>query len=399
MDEEHEENQRPLGCFAFLRRLLRLFKKKKSKKTKDKNHDKENMKVKSREEEEEGEKKNDEQENEGGVRTEDVEDDGQFLRRHVAFLTREQLHSLGDGRPLGEGAYGSVKQLTYHGTEAVVKELLDDSEPEQLLKEARVLAELDGAGGVPRLLAVCQTPPALVQEFLGQTYNKYLVKCSVRLFLRSLDGICHQLRQVHAKGFVHNDLKMNNITFTGAVGNPEFHIIDFGVACRVGEALVEEPLDLTERKAKEANKKAKQAIRGDTIEDFLASLGKGQQFKKGEDTKPCAEDSEDEAAWMAPEVLAGEQVLPSGDVYSFGYLLECLTEDCRQNSQENNCLVEEPQSTFLGAPLMRLSHLCTQWDPRRRPSLAQVSQAVEALAEHLSARQLAARLHFQDDDE
>jgi len=59
--------------------------------------------------------------------------------------------------------------------------------------------------------------------------------CSAGGFLNSLISISQRLGDVHAKGIVHNDLKVNNITFTGSVCEPVFHIIDFGWACRLGQ--------------------------------------------------------------------------------------------------------------------------------------------------------------------
>ena len=82
-------------------------------------------------------------------------DDVQFLRRHVLFMKQQQLRNLETGRLLGVGGFGSVRKVVYEGTEAVVKELLDADALLPLVREARLLVELNGAGGVPRLLAVC----------------------------------------------------------------------------------------------------------------------------------------------------------------------------------------------------------------------------------------------------
>ncbi|KAK8399446.1 hypothetical protein O3P69_003497 [Scylla paramamosain] len=317
------------------------------------------------------------------------EDDEELLRRHVPFLTEEQLRSLGRGRRLGVGGFGSVRQLQYEGNQAVVKELLRAGDLASLLREARVLVDLNGAGGVPRLLALCLAPLAMVQEFLGHTYDYYLGGCSVEQFLKSLINICHRLEEVHAKGYVHNDIKFNNITFIGTTSEPEFHIIDFGMACHVGETLFKWARDLTDREARAARKKAKHAICGDTIEKFLSSLdGKAA----GEDNEDDDTDDDDDYAkertpWMAPEVLGGKPVLPSGDVYSLGYLMELL--------------MQSSPLTFLARPLRRLSHLCTSWEPSPRPSLPQVAEGVTKLLQHLTAAQLATKFgtHGKSKDE
>ena len=298
-----------------------------------------------------------EEENAYKFQNENVEE---FLGRHVLFMTEEQLHSLGTGRPLGEGGFGSVKQVMYDGSDVIVKELLDDEELEPLFKEARVMVELDGAGGVPQLKAVCPSPPALVQEFVGKTYAKLLAKCSVGEFLKSLISITERLGEVHAKGYVHNDLKIDNVTFSGSVCEPVFHIIDLGWACRVGQVVVDEEKAQRVKEMREEKKKAKYILNLDS-----------------------SNDSDEMAQWMAPEVLGGGPVLPSGDVYSFGFLLDCVLMDTEQ--------------TFLKEPLKKLQDLCTVCEPSGRLTLTQVAQGIMDLSEHLTPEQRSQTFTFEED--
>jgi len=161
-------------------------------------------------------------------------DDFQFLRRRISFLTQEEMTDLEHGSLLGCGGHGSVRQVLYEGREAVVKEFRDPDALLPLMREARFMAELGGAGGVPRILAVCVNPAAIVQEFVGETYDKFLHRCSVDGLLDSLVSVSRRLGEMHDGGVVHNDLKIDNITFSGSVGKPTYHIIDLGWACRVG---------------------------------------------------------------------------------------------------------------------------------------------------------------------
>ncbi|KAG0718281.1 hypothetical protein GWK47_052731 [Chionoecetes opilio] len=93
-----------------------------------------------------------------------------------------------------------------------------------------------GPGGAPRLLVASLHPPAMVMELVGVSiYHDYVWLCSVQDFLASLVSIAQRLGEIHATGIVHNDIKSDNITFSGTVAKPVFHIIDFGVACRVGQ--------------------------------------------------------------------------------------------------------------------------------------------------------------------
>ncbi|KAG0716607.1 hypothetical protein GWK47_009244 [Chionoecetes opilio] len=116
-------------------------------------------------------------------------------------------------RPRRDGGYGAVWQVAYKGKDAVVKKFKYDADRKIMLQETRVMLDLEGAGGAPRLLAVCQKPLALVQEFVGKTYDHYFKACSIHGLLNSLASICQRLNEVHAKGFVHNDSKANNITY------------------------------------------------------------------------------------------------------------------------------------------------------------------------------------------
>ena len=297
-----------------------------------------------------------------------VEDDAEFVCSRVFILTQHQLHNLGTGHLLGVGGYGSARHLLYDGSEAVVKELLEDKLV-SLFKEARVLLELNGAAGVPRLLAVCLSPPALVQEFVGHTYDEFLRKCSVEGFVKSLITISERLEEIHAKDIVHNDLKMNNITFTGTVCEPVFHIIDFGLACRIGQVLIKDKKE--GRKAKANANLAIQTMNNDfwsNSDDDVIYENKDDDF-----TYDKNEEDSEELAWIAPEVMGGRQVFSSGDVYSFGFLVDHL-------------LIGNEQ-TFLTAPLRKISDLCTVWESMRRPPLTKVTHVIVLLHQKLTPEQ------------
>ncbi|KAK8375336.1 hypothetical protein O3P69_008301 [Scylla paramamosain] len=266
----------------------------------------------------------------------------EVIRCQVPVLTKAELHGLGGGLLLGVGGFGSVRLVGQeNGAPAVVKELLQTDQLLPVLKEATFLLQLGGAGGAPRLLGVCQAPPALVQEFVGQTYDTYLEVCSVKGFLESLQAVCQCLEEVHAKGIVHNDLKWNNITFSGSVNAPRFHIIDFGWASSSGSVVVERE-------------------EGQSDEDSFIEEDEGSHSRQ--------------APWMAPEVFGGGRVFPSGDVYSLGFLMGCLMDRCPHD--------------FLTGPLRSLSRSCTARDASRRPSLARVAHCLAILASILTPHQL-----------
>lgn len=323
---------------------------------------------------EKSETKNSQEKTENDALT-DHSGDSSLLLRRVPVLTPRQVRALRAGRLLDRGGFASVRRVTFAGGAAVLKELHDPAGRDLLLKEARLAMELDGAGGVPRVLAVCPNPAAMVLEFVGRTYDEFVLKCHVGGLLESLASVCRRLGEIHARGIVHNDVKINNITFTGGVQRPVFHIIDLGWACRAGQVAGEFIAEST-RKARAARRRPVMATSEASCSSVEASADETYDYRYEDD----AEDSEFEFGWMAPEVRVRQPVWPSGDVYSLGFLLkEVLSvSGCRQD--------------FVAAPLRRLADQCSAWDPRRRPGLSRVELDLARLREQLSPRRLAQSL-------
>lgn len=165
-----------------------------------------------------------------------AEGDAEFLRARVQFFTAEDLAAVQVTRPLGEGSFGCVSIVSRKGQKAIKKVLKREENVELLLWEARVTAELNGAGGAPRLLAVCAHPPAVLLDYAGRTYDDFVqYHCTVGGFLDSVVRLTERLNEIHSRGFLHNDLKGSNVMVRGPNPRPTFHIIDFGLATRVGQ--------------------------------------------------------------------------------------------------------------------------------------------------------------------
>ena len=272
------------------------------------------------------------------------EDDIVFLGRRIPFLREEEMSVLDGGSFLGRGGNACVRRLLYRGMHAVRKEFLhQDTVVLPMMREARLMLELHGAGGVPRPLALGFHPLTIIQEFVGEPYDKFLRQCSVQDMLRSLHLLCHRLGELHAQYVVHNDLKTDNITVSGDVHRPVLHVIDLGWACRVGH------------------------VAG----DFTLETGKDDAPTEG---------FANECPWMAPEVRARRPVFPSGDVFSLGFLLQDLAADCIQ--------------PWLAVPLWRLGQRCCREDPSCRPSLHEVALASAAMEEELLQCQLQEPFHL-----
>lgn len=190
---------------------------------------------------------------------------------------------------LGEGATGDVSRVRWNKERAVVKRSKDSSfaSRNNFKDEAKILRHLKGTGGSPVLLGWCSKPPALVTSYCrGETYADIQKDQDLPVWyhFKIIREVARQMGQIHRAGVVHNDLKSDNVmviypedTEADAVVN----VIDFGLACRVGE-------------------------------------NSGFEWD-GSD--------HEEYPWMCTQVRSNGVSLPAGDVYSLGFMLEEVVEN------------------------------------------------------------------------
>ena len=100
---------------------------------------------------------------------------------------------------------------------------------------------------IPHLLGVQteEKPYSLVMQFLGEGMNSVTVhkllalhqdmekhlSLSINEWISILLDIAEALFHVHQKGFLHCDLKSNNVVVSGKKG----YLIDFGKACHIAK--------------------------------------------------------------------------------------------------------------------------------------------------------------------
>jgi serine/threonine-protein kinase len=174
-------------------------------------------------------------------------------------------------REVARGGAGTVYEARDDvlGRALALKVYHKTSEREQIRREARVAVELAGAG----VIRVHD-----VDLEAGWVALEWLPRGSVRDVLRAGDasglgdpgafvrGLAYALSRVHARGWVHADVKPANVLM-GSSGEPL--LSDFGIAVRAGEA-----------------------SRGGS------------------------------AGYLSPERLAGSALCPADDVYGFGRIVE-----------------------------------------------------------------------------
>uniref|UniRef100_A0A7S3X5W3 Protein kinase domain-containing protein n=1 Tax=Emiliania huxleyi TaxID=2903 RepID=A0A7S3X5W3_EMIHU len=133
---------------------------------------------------------------------------------------------------LGSGHYGSVLlgESARHGSVAVKLGI-------DLTHEAAVLRSLGTAAGFAPAIYHAQSD-AIVMELLGPSVQTlWETTTSMTFFsgptvLRLGRGMMRCLRALHEAGWAHNDVKPANF-LRGASGS-ELHLIDFGLASRIG---------------------------------------------------------------------------------------------------------------------------------------------------------------------
>ncbi|XP_063591888.1 raf homolog serine/threonine-protein kinase Raf-like [Penaeus indicus] len=135
---------------------------------------------------------------------------------------------------------GTVFCVIYNGESCALK-VGQAIEKDTFQEEVKVMEQLAGAGGAPLVLATCPEKPAFVMTLCGTlSLDRFLrKKKKASTCVKVARLVAKALREVHAKGVVHCDLKSNNVLVdVDANGKPTgVHIIDFGLARPAGTLL------------------------------------------------------------------------------------------------------------------------------------------------------------------
>ena len=206
-------------------------------------------------------------------------------------MDRSLIMKISD-EPIGSGTFGDCFLADYRGIKVVVKEMKrrDQSFKEterckkEVIHEAKVLNSLGDHEGLPFLLGICveKEPYSLVTQFHGSGEESLTLHKAIKskvlnkvIISETFTRISTTLEYIHSKGYLHNDLKSNNV--------------------------------LLER-------------RNDCFRPVIIDFGKSKPIEK---ERQSSKNSKLRAAdYIAPEVRNGFKETTASDVYSLGKMLE-----------------------------------------------------------------------------
>lgn len=143
---------------------------------------------------------------------------------------------------LGEGSYGKcfLKRYNRLGIDVVEKQFSDTSSINDIIKETQMMQILVHPN-IPTVLGMQleKKPFSIVMEFIGTASSSVTVhqllndeqcqKLEKTEWVKLSYCVADALGYVHKMGFLHCDLKSNNIV----VSNNKGYLIDFGKACPI----------------------------------------------------------------------------------------------------------------------------------------------------------------------
>nr|XP_043639032.1 casein kinase 1-like protein 3 [Erigeron canadensis] len=144
------------------------------------------------------------------------------------------------GRKIGSGSFGEIFLATHVDTHEIVAVKMENRQTKhpQLLYEAKLYNYLQGVVGVARIhwSGVDDQDNVLVLDLLGPSLEDLFVYCGRKFSLKTVlmlaDQMLTRIELMHAKGFLHRDLKPDNFLMGLGRKANQVYVIDFGLAKR-----------------------------------------------------------------------------------------------------------------------------------------------------------------------
>jgi casein kinase 1 len=142
------------------------------------------------------------------------------------------------GRKIGSGSFGDIYIGTnvQSGEEVAIKLESIKSKHPQLLYESKLYKILAGGVGVPNVhwYGVEGDYNVMVIDLLGPSLEDLFSFCNRKFSLKTVlmlaDQMVNRIEYVHAKNFIHRDIKPDNFLIGLGKKANQVHIIDFGLA-------------------------------------------------------------------------------------------------------------------------------------------------------------------------
>ena len=220
---------------------------------------------------------------------------------------------------LGEGTYGVTRFMHFNGNFPVAVKEFKMNNLYEVKKEAGITSELqrEHHPNLPYVLGVCvkEKPYLMVTQFYGKSKKSFPLNRAIEYGIIEFDNIGKVFKQIvdainclHEAGWLHNDIKENNVLMHKTPQEWKPVVIDFG-KCR--------------------------------------SCSNPKRYELTEIQKTFYKAKH---AWIAPELIGGTHVQsPASDVFSLGFLLQkMLCKFVRRSeyleSVSNRCLARHPDN-------------------------------------------------------
>ncbi|XVF35454.1 hypothetical protein REPUB_Repub18cG0147500 [Reevesia pubescens] len=144
------------------------------------------------------------------------------------------------GRKIGSGSFGEIFLATHIDTGETVAVKIENRQTKhpQLIYEAKLYNILQGGSGIAQIkwCGVNGEDNVLVLDLLGPSLEDLFVYCGRKFSLKTVlmlaDQMITRIEFMHAKGFLHRDIKPDNFLMGLGRKANQVYIIDFGLAKR-----------------------------------------------------------------------------------------------------------------------------------------------------------------------